>query len=557
MPSEDQVEFLSVRGLSNYAYCPRLFYLQRVEGVFVPNADTAAGTSAHRQVDKPSRLQEWGEDFVLPQGARLRSLQLSSERLGLSGEIDLLEGSAEGALILDYKKGAARRAEDGSLFPKDNDALQVAAYALLAREDGLIIAGASIYYAADRKRVTVPLSDELLARVGEAAAAARILAENGVCPPPLENDPRCHYCSAYSVCLPGESKYWAASPGEKPPKELEPPLADRDEGEVLVVQEPRAFVGKHGDEVRVTLEKKDAVKLPLHQLRAIYLYGAVQISSQLVQTCLEECIDVAYFASSGRFLGLLRGLPASGVDARLGQYRLFCDPQVKLKLAKEIVRGKIHNQRVLLMRNGNASDTLLGRLKDLRERTADASSELELLGMEGEAASIYFSQFATMIKNSSFDFTHRNRRPPRDPANALLSLGYGVLAKELAGVCHSVGLDAFLGFYHHPRYGRPALALDLMEEFRPLVVDSLAISLLNRGELQPDADFIRSTQGCNLNEQGRRVFWQGWFRRLDTEVSHPVFSYRMSYRRMFEIQARQLWRFVRGDASSYTAFTTR
>ena len=131
-----------------------------------------------------------------------------------------------------------------------------------------------------------------------------------------------------------------------------------------------------------------------------------------------------------------------------------------------------------------------------------------------------------------------------------------MLAKELTGVCHSVGLDPFLGFMHQPRYGRPALALDLMEEFRPLVADSVAISLINRGELGPE-DFIRSANGTFLNDRGRRPFWEAWFRRLDAEVSHPEFNYKMAYRRMLEVQARQLWRFVRGEALTYHGFTTR
>ena len=155
-----------------------------------------------------------------------------------------------------------------------------------------------------------------------------------------------------------------------------------------------------------------------------------------------------------------------------------------------------------------------------------------------------------------FEFTTRNRRPPRDPVNALLSMGYSMLAKELTGVCHTVGLDPFLGFYHQPKYGRPALALDIMEEFRPLIADSIVISLINRREIN-SADFMYSSKGVYLNEQGRRSFWEGYFRRLDTEVSHPQFKYRMSYRRMLEVQVRQLWRFVRGEASQYHGFTTR
>ena len=131
-----------------------------------------------------------------------------------------------------------------------------------------------------------------------------------------------------------------------------------------------------------------------------------------------------------------------------------------------------------------------------------------------------------------------------------------MLAKELTGICHSVGLDPFIGFFHQPRYGRPALALDLMEEFRPLIADSVAISLLNRHELD-EKDFIFSSKGVFLNQQGRRAFWEAYFRRMDTLVSHPQFEYKMPYRRMLEVQARQLWRYLRGEAKTYCVFTTR
>jgi CRISPR-associated protein Cas1 len=283
------------------------------------------------------------------------------------------------------------------------------------------------------------------------------------------------------------------------------------------------------------------------------------MSAQLIHACLEEDKDISYFAPSGRFLGLLRGLPASGVDARLGQYHIFQESDACLTLAREIIRAKINNQRVLLMRNGDASEADISQLRTLRDRSREAEDLPSLLGLEGRAAAIYFNNFSSMIKDkklAAFSFKERNRRPPRDPVNALLSLGYSILAKELTGVCHTVGLDPFFGFFHKPRYGRPALALDLMEEFRPLTVDSIAISLINRSEISR-SDFIYSASGCNLNENGRRAFWQGWFRRLDDEISHPVFQYCMSYRRMFEVQARQMWRYLRHEAATYTAFTTR
>ena len=213
----------------------------------------------------------------------------------------------------------------------------------------------------------------------------------------------------------------------------------------------------------------------------------------------------------------------------------------------------------MLMRNGKVPARILKLLASFRDGTARARDSSELLGIEGAAAALYFEHFESMLKGGpewNFNWKGRNRRPPRDSVNTLLSLGYSMLVKEMTGVCHTVGLDPFLGFLHQPRYGRPALALDLMEEFRPIIADSVAISLINRGELGPE-DFIAGSSGVFLNQSGRRAFWESWFRRMDAEVKHPQFGYRMAYRRMLEVQARQLWRFVRGEANTYHGFTTR
>jgi CRISPR-associated protein Cas1 len=587
---------MPVRRLNNYVYCPRLFYFQWVENIFQESADTVAGSLTHRNVDAPSRLDNDKAKALsenLPEGARLRSLRLESESLGILGGMDLVEGGPDGAQIVDYKKGSARRNSEGEREARDPESIQVGAYALLLQEHGVKVAGATIYYAAEKKRVPLEITDELLARTRQTITDAKALAASGVFPPPLRNDPRCLGCSAYPICLPNESYWWAkarkatstdnqlrfgfapansddvrdrilealdfaAESGKQPPT-LEPPRPDRDDGEVLVVQTPGAQIGQRGDQLTVSVKGEDLRKLPGQQVRAIYCYGAVQLTAQAAATCLEFGIDVAYFTPAGRFLGMLQGLPASGVDARRGQYRLFELPGVRLQLAREVIRAKIHNQRTMLMRNGDVSDRILKLMAGFRDATESARDITELLGIEGTAAAIYFEQFESMLKqreNWQFDWRGRNRRPPRDPMNALLSLGYSMLAKELTGVCHAVGLDPFLGFMHQPRYGRPALALDLMEEFRPLIADSVAISLVNRMELGPE-DFVRSASGTFLHDRGRKTFWEAWFRRLDTEVSHPEFSYKMAYRRMLEVQARQLWRFVRGEAAAYHGFTTR
>jgi CRISP-associated protein Cas1 len=548
---------MPVRRLHNFLYCPRLFYLQWVEDLFVENAETASGSAVHKRVDDPSHLRD--QDLDLAERAALRSVAVESETLGLTGVVDLIEDTGNGRELLDYKRGSPMRDGNGDPVPKENDAAQVAAYAMLLREQGLEIARASIYYAAERKRVPVHLTEELETKTRAAIVAARAIAASGVCPPPLKNDPRCLHCSAYSVCLPNESSFWGGSLSEAP-TDKEPPRPPGDEGEILVVQNPRAFVGRKGGEITVSLEGETVSRHPMEQLQAVYLYGAVQISTQALHGCLELSVSVAYFSPAGRFLGMTGGLPTSGTDARRGQYRLHEEQGLRSKLAARILSAKIHNQRVMLMRNGDAPKPAITRLAELRDQASTANLTLDTLrGIEGMAAAIYFEHFGTMLKGTAFetfDFNGRNRRPPKDPVNALLSQGYSILAKELTGICHAVGLDPFLGFLHQPRYGRPALALDLMEEFRPLIADSVAISLLNRRELDTH-DFVKTTRGTFLGDEGRKQFWRAWFRRMDTEVSNPDFGYKMSYRRMLDVQVRQLWRFCRGEATDYRPFITR
>lgn len=553
---EEDAPLMPVRCLHNYVYCPRLFYLQWVEDIFVPNADTVTGSALHSRVDDATKLKD--EALATIQG-KLRSPALSSERLGLTGIPDLVEQGEQGTRhLVDYKKGSPFRTENGEWQAKPNDAIQLAAYSLLLKENGLTVHSASIYYAEIRRHVPVELTEELEQECLRYLQEARHVAEKGICPVPL-CDTRCFSCSCYPVCLPFESRNWRNEETQQPERqdELRPPMPKTDEGEILVVQNNRAVIGLKGGEIQVKLEGEVVSKHPIHQLRAVYLYGAIQMSAQAQQALMENSVAISWFSPAGRFLGMAGGLPCSGVDARMGQYRLWGIPEKRLTLAAEIIRAKIHNQRVLLMRNGKADSATLALLAKLRDSCTSQQGLGTLRGVEGEAAALYFSHFKTMLKEGcNFDFLGRNRRPPKDEVNALLSLGYSVLSKELTGIAYTVGLDPFLGFFHSPRYGRPALALDMMEEFRPLITDSVVLTLINRGEISP-ADFEHTAKGVILKDSGRRQFWRAWTRRMDTEVSHPTFGYKMSYRRMMEVQMRQLWRFCRGDISHFNGFTTR
>jgi CRISPR-associated protein Cas1 len=201
----------------------------------------------------------------------------------------------------------------------------------------------------------------------------------------------------------------------------------------------------------------------------------------------------------------------------------------------------------------------MARLAKLSSGVSDVSS---LLGFEGAAANVYFSHFAGMLKcldetnAPEFIFSTRNRRPPTDPVNSLLSFLYSLLVKDTSVTLLSVGFDPFIGFYHKPKYGRPALALDLMEEFRPLVADSTVISLINNREISTK-DFVRRGPAVALKPDGRKKVLQAYERRMDALVTHPIFGYSISYRRILEVQIRMLARHISGEIPVYEPFCTR
>lgn len=239
---------LPVRRLHNFVYCPRLFYFQWVENVFVENADTVAGSSIHRKVDVPSKIREKMPE-ALPEGATFRSLMLSSESLGLVGVIDLVESTENGLELIDYKKGSARRNDDGERMAKEPDMIQLAAQTLLLQEHGYTVSSAWVYYAADKRKVEVALTETLLDQCRAAIEKAKETAKLENVPDALCGDPRCLYCSLYPVCLPEESAFW--NHPDKTPVINRPPRPENDEGEVLIVQKAGAQIGARGENIEV------------------------------------------------------------------------------------------------------------------------------------------------------------------------------------------------------------------------------------------------------------------------------------------------------------------
>jgi CRISPR-associated protein Cas1 len=294
--------------------------------------------------------------------------------------------------------------------------------------------------------------------------------------------------------------------------------------------------------------------------------GNIQLSTQAVQALCEAAVPVCYFSQGGWFYGITTGLNTKNVFLRRAQFGLAEQEWFCLRLSRKLVAGKIRNQRTMLLRNHvEPPERALLEMREMAVRAERADSLEELLGIEGNAARVYFGAFAGMIKTEEpetnpdgfqFDFTSRNRRPPKDPVNALLSLAYSVLVKDLTVACYAVGFDPMLGFYHQPRFGRPALALDLMEPFRPLVADSSVLNAINT-RMVTAADFIRVGESVALTPDGRKAFYRAYELRMDTLVTHPIFEYRMSYRRLLEIQARLLARVLQAEIGDYPVFVTR
>ena len=559
---------IPVRALNQVTYCPRLYYLQYVDCVMPTNEHVEGGLFDHRRVDDPG-LQ--GKPRTEGDAVRSRGVPLSSEALGITGVLDQVEERGGERYPVETKHGSAPRDADGQPTSWDNDAVQLCAQALLLEEQtGTPVPRGFQFYAGSRERVAVEFTVALREQTHAAIALCRELSAADAPPPPLpaELRHRCFGCSLAPVCLPEETLYQIGTPDPTAavPVGVTRVIPGNDEGAVLYVTEPGSHVGKRSEHLVVKKDGREVSKVPMHAVRQVVVFGNVQVSTQALQTLLENEIPVAYLTGHGKFIGAFSPPPAKNVGLREAQYRKFTDPAECLILAKSVVRAKLSNQRALLMRSlrgdgdrGSDEPAAQG-LAYAMAKLDDADSANAVFGLEGQGAALYFGEFGRFLKASSpgrsFDFSVRNRRPPRDPVNALLSFAYALLTKDCFAAACTVGFDPYRGFFHVNRHGKPSLALDLMEEFRPVIADSVVLTLINNEMLTP-ADFVTWRDACQLTDSGRRTFFAAYEQRKATEVTHPVYGYRMSYSRMLEVQARMLAAYVRGTVPRYTGFTVR
>ncbi len=539
------------RMLNEFTYCPRLFFLEWVQARFADSADTVEGRYHHRGSDREEGSAPLPEEGDLL-GAR--SVLVSSPELGLVGRIDVLESEDGYVRPVDTKRGSPPDVPGGAWEP---ERVQLCAQGLLLRHGGYRCKEGDLYFAGARRRVRITFDDDLVARTVSLLEGLRDVAARGDAPPPLVDSPKCPRCSLVGICLPDETNALAAR-SEQPPRRLLP----RDpESRPLYVTEQGTSVGLRTGRVEVSRKGEAVDTIRLLDVSQVCVFGNVQVTSQLIRKLFSLEVPVCWFSYGGWFEGIAEGLPAKHVELRRRQ--VAAAHQGGLAIARRIVAGKIRNARTLLRRNTRRDEsTTLSLLQDLAERARDAGNMATLLGIEGAAARSYFSALSSMLREDSslpglaFAFDGRNRRPPLDPVNCLLSFAYALLVKDLTAVVYAVGFDPYLGFYHRPRFGRPALALDLAEEFRPLIAESLVINAINNGEVRP-THFVVRAGGVALTPEGRKAMLQGYERRLDVQVRHPTFGYRISYRRVLDVQARVLGAHVLGEVPEYVPFETR
>lgn len=570
------------RNVAEFAYCPRLFYYMEVEGIHAPSDDTLEGVRIHRRVDAPSaELNGDGQDDPeRPQA--VRSLTFTSQRLGLTATLDLAEIVGSVAIPVEYRKGKPHHIysgasdsdeTDGAVEPWPTDRVQVALQAILLEEVGYQVSEAVIYYAAEKRRLRVPVDESLRQEALTTLASAKACAA-GPRPLPLVNDSRCPRCSLQPICLPDEVNFERStsasggreSPGsavetcqpEIKPRRMWPP---RDDGIHIVAQEHGTRIGVRGAAMQISdADGSKRRDIPLASVESLSLLGPVQVSTQALHTFADRSIPVAFLSGAGRVVAMLDPLDSVSADTRRAQVRRFDQPAAGLELSRALIAAKITNQRTLLMRNhADLPRRVADELAEQIERVPKAESLDSIRGHEGQAASLYFEHFAGMVKSDAaaeFDAHGRQRRPAPDPINSALSFAYSMLTHECTAALRVASLEPSIGAFHVSRPGRPALSLDLMEPFRPLIADSIVITAFNRGELKV-GHFLRTAAGCAFTDAGRKAFFGIYGRRMSEEVTHPVFGYRLSYRRMIVLHARMIAAWLLGEVPTLAFLTTR
>ncbi len=331
----------------------------------------------------------------------------------------------------------------------------------------------------------------------------------------------------------------------------------------LYITRPECYLHKERETVVIKQGDNKLGQFPMLALQNILCFGQVSVSPGLMAACLESGVGLSFFTEFGKFQAQVMGMPKGNVLLRRTQYRWADDEEKSVSVARLMIAAKVGNCRAVLMReqrNHGASDSLAhaaGKMAALLENIRHARNVPQLMGLEGEAASVYFGVCNSLLRSHGFEFSGRVRRPPGDPINALLSFAYVLLASECASALAGVGLDPYVGFLHQDRPGRKSLALDLMEELRAPLADRFVLTLINRGQIKVD-DFVTEASGAvRLKDEARKTFLTAYQERKKESLKHPYLEESIELGLLPHAQALLLARHLRGDMQFYTPFAVR
>jgi len=330
----------------------------------------------------------------------------------------------------------------------------------------------------------------------------------------------------------------------------------------LFLLEQGAKLGKTSKRLIIEKNREILSEIPEFKVDRVFIFGNVQVTTQALRFLLENKIDLSFFTLTGKLLGKLVSAESKNIFIRKSQYDAYSNYQFRLEIAKHIVSGKLKNYVILLQKHkrNHPDMDLTDEISGLSEMILKIKSKTQLsslMGIEGTGTKIYFKGFSKMIKKE-FSFDNRNRRPPVDPVNSLLSLGYSILTSEMFSITQAMGLEPYLGYFHTIDYGRPSLALDLIEEFRPVIIDRMILDLINRNVLKKeDFDYEYTEDGERvlrvlLNKEARRVFFSAYEKKMNTQVI--IENEKMTYRKLMNRQVRKMMECIGKGDSNYEPF---
>jgi CRISPR-associated protein Cas1 len=532
MNDPEMAEPLPISLVCHHVFCRRRAWLEAM-GEQVDSYQMTVGQTAHTATDDPTGSRP----------VRHRAVDIHHPTLGLTGRVDTVVGEHDALTIVEYKATPVRR------VPEVTDAMriQLALQHLCLDAMGQTVVEHAIHFTTHHRTIGVELGPEDFTAAADAVDDTRVTLAKPTAPEPLQDDPRCMRCSHVGVCLPDERTLQ--------PVRRRIHVADPDTQLVhLATPGSRASVSR--GRMRVVAAGNEVASVPLDRIAGVVVHGNCDLSSALIREIHWRGLTIVWCTGAGRVVGWSHTAHSANGLERARQREVFAG--CGAELAQQVIGAKIANQATLLRRNGDAADTVKV-LRHLQRRAAACESTVELFGLEGDAAARYFRAFPTMLRGDPWFaalWPGRNGRGATDPLNVTLNYVYGVLAAETIRSVAACGLDPHVGFLHSSNRNKPALALDLMEEFRAPLADAVVISVINNGELAP-ADFSDALGSWRLRDSGRKALLANYERRLATLFTHPVFGYRITWRRAIEVQARLVLGVIDGSQPRYIGITTR